>query len=53
MSFPSQDAGPEVTVGLYSPWDSPFPLSLIVIWILAMFSVTVGAYWSGTVRHEL
>ncbi|XP_042874656.1 signal peptide peptidase-like 2A isoform X1 [Penaeus japonicus] len=47
------NSGDEVTVGLYLPKDSPIHLSLIVIWFLAMFSVIVGAYWSGTVRHEL
>nr|XP_027215108.1 signal peptide peptidase-like 2A [Penaeus vannamei] len=47
------NSGDEVTVGLYLPKDSPIHLSLIVIWFLAMFSVVVGAYWSGTVRHEL
>lgn len=48
-----QDAGDEVTVGLYSPEASPLPLSLLVIWVLAMFSVSVGAFWSGKVRHKL
>ncbi|XP_050732848.1 signal peptide peptidase-like 2B isoform X2 [Eriocheir sinensis] len=47
------DAGDEVTVGLYSPEASPLPLSLLVIWVLAMISVSVGAFWSGKVRHKL
>ncbi|XP_069181411.1 signal peptide peptidase-like 2B isoform X1 [Procambarus clarkii] len=47
------EGGEKVTVGLYSPEDSPLPLSLVVIWFLAVFSVSVGAFWSGKIRHKL
>ncbi|KAK8732408.1 hypothetical protein OTU49_007078 [Cherax quadricarinatus] len=47
------DGGENVTVGLYSPEDSLLPLSLVIIWFLAVFSVGVGAFWSGKVRHKL
>ncbi|XP_042239174.1 signal peptide peptidase-like 2B [Homarus americanus] len=47
------DAGDNVTVGLYSPEDSVMPVSLLIIWIMAVFSIAVGAFWSGKVRHKL
>ena len=31
----------------------PFDLSLVVIWVIAVFTVTVGSYWSGVVRADL
>ncbi|KAG7159591.1 hypothetical protein Hamer_G004245 [Homarus americanus] len=29
------------------------PVSLLIIWIMAVFSIAVGAFWSGKVRHKL
>ncbi|KAK7084950.1 Signal peptide peptidase-like 2A [Halocaridina rubra] len=48
-----ETASNETTAGMYSPKDSPLHISLIIIWILAVFSVSVGAFWSGIVRHKL
>ncbi|KAK3864517.1 hypothetical protein Pcinc_029786 [Petrolisthes cinctipes] len=48
------EGGENVTVGLYSPPEDTFlPLSFLVIWVLAVFSVAVGAFWSGKLRHKL
>ncbi|XP_071520574.1 signal peptide peptidase-like 2B isoform X2 [Panulirus ornatus] len=47
------DAMEEMEVGLYYPEDSVLSFSLVVIWFLAVFSVAVGAFWSGKVRHKL
>lgn len=47
------EGGENVTVGIYSPEESLLPISLLVIWILATFSITLGAFWSGKVRHKL
>lgn len=44
---------PDVKVFLYSPPNSNFDYSLLIIWIFAVFSVVVGSYWSGIVRYSL
>lgn len=31
----------------------PFDKSLIVIWLVAVFTLGVGAYWSGLIKHEM
>lgn len=33
--------------------ESPLDYSLVVIWFIAVFTVAVGAFWSGRVRLEL
>ncbi|XP_067140878.1 signal peptide peptidase-like 2A isoform X1 [Centruroides vittatus] len=48
-----QDLLPDAKVFLYSPPSSNFDYSLLIIWIFAVFSVVVGSYWSGVVRHSL
>ncbi|XP_068239305.1 signal peptide peptidase-like 2B isoform X1 [Palaemon carinicauda] len=48
-----EKADNETKAGMYSPKDSPLHISLMIIWILAVFSVSVGAFWSGSVRHKL
>ncbi|KAF2366949.1 Peptidase A22B signal peptide peptidase [Trinorchestia longiramus] len=41
-------------VAVYSPpEDFSMNYSLIIIWVLAVGTVAVGAYWSGRVRHSL
>ncbi|XP_018017968.1 signal peptide peptidase-like 2B [Hyalella azteca] len=41
-------------VAVYSPpEDSALNYSLIVIWLLAVGTVFVGAFWSGRIRHSL
>ncbi|CAL4066013.1 unnamed protein product, partial [Meganyctiphanes norvegica] len=45
-----------VEVGLYAPEDFntiASYYSLVVIWLLAMFCVTSGSFWSGRVRNKL
>lgn len=32
---------------LYHPHDPPFDPNLIVLWVIAVFTVVVGSYWSG------
>ncbi|KAG0712690.1 Signal peptide peptidase-like 2B [Chionoecetes opilio] len=46
-------SGNEVTVGLYSPAFTPFTPSLAIIWVMALFTVSLGAFWSGKIRHKL
>ena len=38
---------------MYSTDDAVFDYSLVAIWVIAVFTVAVGAYWSGRVRLEL
>lgn len=39
---------------LYHPHDPPFDPNLIVLWVIAVFTVVVGAYWSGeTLKHAI
>uniref|UniRef100_A0A0P4VQW6 PA domain-containing protein n=1 Tax=Scylla olivacea TaxID=85551 RepID=A0A0P4VQW6_SCYOL len=47
------ESGDEVTVALYSPVITPFTPSLVIIWFMALFTVSVGSFWSGKVRHKL
>ncbi|KAI1287542.1 Signal peptide peptidase-like 2B [Halotydeus destructor] len=48
-----------VEVKFFSPQEQahmnsyPFDYSLVVIWILAVFTVVVGSFWSGTSRASL
>lgn len=44
---------PEYT-HLYHPNEPPFAPNLIVIWLIAVFTVVVGSYWSGqTLKRHL
>ncbi|XP_045122431.1 signal peptide peptidase-like 2B isoform X2 [Portunus trituberculatus] len=47
------ESGDEVTVGMYSPVITPFTPSLVIIWVMALFTVALGSFWSGKVRHKL
>lgn len=38
---------------MYSSDDVVFDYSIVAIWVIAVFTVAVGAYWSGKVRLEL
>eukprot|EP00795_Rhopilema_esculentum_P003813 gene3813-15101_t len=42
-----QNLGEPMTVQFWHPHDPLFDPNLSVIWLLACFSVAVGAYWSG------
>jgi len=37
---------------LYHPHDPIFDPNLIVIWIIAVFTVVVGSYWCGLVFEK-
>ncbi|XP_032238060.2 signal peptide peptidase-like 2B isoform X2 [Nematostella vectensis] len=39
--------GKDVTVQLYQPPGQPFDANIIVLWILAVGTVAIGAYWAG------
>jgi len=48
----------DLRVGVFSPPGSekityPFDLSIVVIWLIAVFTLVVGSYWSGVVRYRL
>jgi len=47
-----------IRVGIFSPPGSekisyPFDLSIVVIWLIAVFTLVIGSYWSGVVRYKL
>ncbi|KAB7495360.1 Signal peptide peptidase-like 2B, partial [Armadillidium nasatum] len=45
-----------ILIGAYSSVEEDeflFNYNLIVIWIMAEFSIIVGSYWSATLRHRL
>ncbi|GFX36698.1 signal peptide peptidase-like 2B [Trichonephila clavipes] len=42
-----------VTVKLFAPHSINFDFSLLVIWIIAMITVSIGAYWSGLIRFAI
>ncbi|GFT57891.1 signal peptide peptidase-like 2B [Nephila pilipes] len=45
--------GNTVTVILFAPYSVNFDFSLLVIWIIAMITVSIGAYWSGHIRFAI
>ena len=53
--FLFQALGSKVQISIYAPTEdgSLFDYCLLVIWSLAVLTVSIGAYWSGLVRHEL
>lgn len=42
-----QTLGNEVNVTLYSPPLPEFDYSMVVIFLIAVFTVALGGYWSG------
>ncbi|OQR68309.1 signal peptide peptidase 2B-like [Tropilaelaps mercedesae] len=46
-------SGGAVEVLMFACSESPLDYSLVVIWFIAVFTVAVGALWSGRVRLEL
>lgn len=38
---------------LFTKKNMSFDFSLIVIWLVAVFTLGVGSYWSGLVKHEI
>ncbi|XP_026565626.1 signal peptide peptidase-like 2A isoform X2 [Pseudonaja textilis] len=47
-----QTLGRNVNVGLYSPPQPIFDYSLVIIFLIAMFCVSLGGYWSGRAELE-
>uniref|UniRef100_A0A8C5RFR6 Signal peptide peptidase like 2A n=1 Tax=Laticauda laticaudata TaxID=8630 RepID=A0A8C5RFR6_LATLA len=47
-----QTLGRNVSVGLYSPPQPIFDYSLVIIFLIAMFCVSLGGYWSGRAELE-
>lgn len=43
----TQDFGSDVKVQLYAPPTGNIDGNLVVLWILAIGTVTIGAYWCG------
>lgn len=39
--------GKEIAVTLYSPTLTQFDFSLLVIFLISVFTVALGGYWSG------
>ncbi|KAM8973377.1 signal peptide peptidase-like 2A [Pelodytes ibericus] len=48
----SQVLGSSVNVTLYSPPSSTFDYSILVIFLISVFTVALGGYWSGTSELE-
>uniref|UniRef100_U3F777 Signal peptide peptidase-like 2A-like protein n=1 Tax=Micrurus fulvius TaxID=8637 RepID=U3F777_MICFL len=47
-----QTLGRNVNVGLYSPPQPIFDYNLVIIFLIAMFCVSLGGYWSGRAELE-
>lgn len=48
-----KDMGSSVTARIFAPKNFSFDFSLLTIWVIAMFTLSVGSYWSGLVRLSL
>eukprot|EP00794_Sanderia_malayensis_P019498 gene19498-21424_t len=47
-----QAIGEPLVVQFWHPHDPLFDPNLLIIWLLAVFSILVGAYWSGVTTQE-
>lgn len=45
--------GENVSVRFYAPKTTNYDINLLFIWLTAIFTVTLGSYWSGNVRYQL
>ncbi|VDK32287.1 unnamed protein product [Anisakis simplex] len=39
--------GSDLTLRFYRPQSSVWDLSMLIVWLLAVFCVGVGGYWAG------
>jgi hypothetical protein len=56
LLFPAcmwQELGENVIVSMYAPKSKRAGLNLLLIWLVAVATVAIGAYWSGLIRHRL
>lgn len=44
--------GDDITVKMYSPSWPNFDYTLVVIFVIAVFTVALGGYWSGLIELE-
>nr|XP_042899515.1 signal peptide peptidase-like 2A isoform X1 [Parasteatoda tepidariorum] len=42
-----------ISVRLFAPYNMNFDCSLLVIWVIGIFTVAVGSYWSGLIRFAI
>uniref|UniRef100_A0A914WGI5 Uncharacterized protein n=1 Tax=Plectus sambesii TaxID=2011161 RepID=A0A914WGI5_9BILA len=52
LSSPGQ-SGADLEMRFYRPPSHVFDASMLIIWILAVFSITMGGYWSGRRKISL
>ncbi|GIY83587.1 signal peptide peptidase-like 2B [Caerostris darwini] len=45
--------GQSVSVKLFAPHNLSFDFSLLVIWVIAMITISIGSYWSGHIRFAI
>lgn len=48
--FALQTLGDDITVKMYSPSWPNFDYTLVVIFVIAVFTVALGGYWSGLIE---
>ncbi|KAF8764894.1 signal peptide peptidase-like 2B [Argiope bruennichi] len=48
-----KEMGNGVTVKLFAPQSLNFDFSLLIIWIIAMITISIGSYWSGHIRFAI
>ncbi|GBN53469.1 Signal peptide peptidase-like 2B [Araneus ventricosus] len=48
-----KEMGNTVTVRLFAPQSINFDFSLLIIWIIAMVTISIGSYWSGHIRFAI
>ncbi|XP_047398116.1 signal peptide peptidase-like 2A isoform X1 [Sciurus carolinensis] len=47
-----QTFGRDITVKMYSPLSPNFDYTMVVIFVIAVFTVALGGYWSGLIELE-
>ncbi len=47
-----QAIGEPLVIQFWHPHDPLFDPNLLIIWLLAVFSILVGSYWSGVTTSE-
>lgn len=53
MIFFVQEFGEDIKVQMYAPPTANFDGNLIILWVLAVCTVAVGAYWAGVSNRKM
>ncbi|CAG9537495.1 unnamed protein product [Cercopithifilaria johnstoni] len=50
LKLSSDRSGKELLLQFYRPLDSQWDISMLIIWLIAVFCVTVGGYWAALLK---